>query len=83
MLWFLFILLVAAVAAVLGARYHAQVNAKVAKILGTGTGLPAEFELWLANHKGEYESIGKAMGAWADAKFGSAYDKLLKKNDPN
>lgn len=32
----------------------------------------------MLQHKGEYDSIGKAMGAWADARFGGKYDELLK-----
>ncbi len=26
----------------------------------------------MLQHKGEYDSIGKAMGAWADARFRAA-----------
>lgn len=78
MLTFIFFLLVAGLALVLGARYHNQVNVRIANLFGKGQELPPDFELWLANHKGEYDTIGKAIGAWADAKYGTKYDSILK-----
>lgn len=74
---FLLMLLALLIAVAIGARYHAQVNARMAKILRKDEGLPADFELWLSNHKGEYDTLGKAMGAWADAKYGDKYKNLL------
>lgn len=66
------------IAVAIGARFHTQVNAKIARMLGKDEGLPPDFELWLAQHKGEYDSIGKAIAAWADAKYGDKYAGMLK-----
>lgn len=80
-MWFIslvFFVFILGMAVVLGARFHNQVNARVSKFMGGNEGLPPDFELWLSNHKGEYDSLGKAMGAWADAKFGDKYDHVLK-----
>lgn len=78
MLYFILLLIVAILAICLGARYHVQVNAKMSRIFGKGEELPPDFLLWLANHKGEYETIGQAMAAWADARYGVKYDQMLK-----
>lgn len=74
----LFALIVIAAAVAFGARFHNQVNARITRIFGQAEQIPPDFELWLSNHKGEYETLGKAMGAWADAKFGNKYDELLR-----
>lgn len=78
MLWFLFGVVVIAGAMVLGAKYHVLINAKMSKFFGEGDSLPPDFQLWLSSHKGEYDTIGKAMGAWADARFGDKYNKMLR-----
>lgn len=80
-MWFLsllFALIVIAAAVAFGARFHNQVNVRITRIFGQAEQIPPDFELWLSNHKGEYETLGKAMGAWADAKFGNKYDELLR-----
>ena len=74
-MYLFFILLVIAISVAAGARYHNQVNAK---LIGKNADLPPDFRIWMLQHKGEYDSIGKAMGAWADARFGGKYDELLK-----
>lgn len=78
MVYFLFLVLVGVICLFVGARYHAQVNSRFARIFGKGEELPADFQIWLNNHKGEFDSIGKAMNAWADAKYGDKHDNILK-----
>ena len=77
-MYLFFILLVIAISVAAGARDHNQVNARLAKLIGKNADLPPDFRIWMLQHKGEYDSIGKAMGAWADARFGGKYDELLK-----
>lgn len=77
-MYIFFILLIIIISVAAGARYHNQVNARIAKLAGKDDALPADFRLWLTQHTGEYNSIGKAMGAWADAKFGDKYNNLLQ-----
>lgn len=73
-----FIILIVLLSIAAGARFHTQVNARLARLLGKNEDLPADFRLWLLQHRGEYDNLGKAIGAWADAKFGGKYDELLK-----
>lgn len=76
--YLLFLVIIVIAALIVGARYHNEVNAKVARAVGRYNELPPDFRTWLLSHKGEYDTIGKALGSWADAKFGNKYDDLLK-----
>lgn len=78
MLIFLCTLIALACAVVLGAKYHAQVNEKLGKLFNNSDNLPVDFRIWLVSHRGQYESIGAAMSAWADAKYGNRFDNLLR-----
>lgn len=78
MLAFLGAIIAIAAAAILGAKYHVVINEKLNKLLHAQDELPPDFRAWLAYHKGEYPTLGSAMAAWADAKFGTKYDQLVR-----
>lgn len=78
MIAFIGTVLVIIVAVLAGAKFHEPINAKLNKLVYGTDELPPDFKSWLSFHKGEYPNIGAAMAAWADAKYGSKFDNLLK-----
>lgn len=71
--------LVVVIAGILfGARFHTRINERLNRLFNKSDQLPPDFEYWLSQQpKGQYGTIGDAMGAWADARFGNQYDNLL------